>query len=857
MSFHIKPYFLVRIAIAGVAVMFFAITPVFNIRQADAAIPQTINYQSRLLTPGGLAVTSTTAIQLSFYLHPTNGAPGDAPAQAGPLVWKEVYDQGSGACSMITPDAKGYFFLKLGSCTPFPAYLDFSEVMYVGVKIGADAEASPRVQLSSHPYALNAYRLNGFEATSTATANQLLALDSNLNFNIATGTFTGAGLFINGTSTLQQVTFSVATGTSLNLTQYLAIGAIRLDAIGTNNQTSGAYLVGVFDEFTNSNATTVQAALFDLDTAITTVSSTLYAMDLQQVTDNGNTTTNRIQFAGATSVGDIIPGAHDTYTLGNSDLRWSELWSGIVHVGTSTWDLAQADNGAFTIGQNGGSEILRILTNGAVGINNTNPQYDLEVAGVIRAWGQLVMGRSNLLPMIGVEPGAMLFRSLDSTAHIWDGTQWDQIITFDDLDFGWNLIGNTGTDPNINFLGTIDTQPLVFRTDNLERMRLDEVGRLGLGTSAPSSLLHLQGGLSDHALLTIDSDDGSGAGNDAGIIINSDNINGSDNPYIVFLNNGVYSTKLSGGIDNFSIWMPTSTSEFQIASGFTTKLFMNGLGNFGFFTETPAYRVDVVGDARVSAQLMIGQYAVNPALGNQAGAMIYNTTDLVPYYWDGTQWVAFATGTLAELDTLQTVTDRGASTTNPIIFAGGTSTASLEVTGELSINGIRLSASGTNPLVSGAYLVGTFDEFANFNATTVQAALKAIDAMLTFGSASTSVFVGLTASAYDGAFNYGGKVGYQAANDICLNEYPGSHFCRTDEIIATIAAVDISTLFAATTYGWIAEGPPGYTANSNDCAGYTSNSNTSLGAFWAYDPNGGGMGWLNNCQVTRKISCCR
>ncbi len=756
---------------------------------------------------------------------------------------------------MITPDAKGYFFLKLGSCAPFPSYLDFSEIMYVGVKIGADAEALPRVQLSSHPYALNAYRLNGYEATSTATANQLLALDSNLNFNIATGTFTGAGLFINGTSTLQQVTFTVATGTSLNLTQYLAIGAIRLDATGTNNQTSGAYLVGVFDEFTNSNATTVQAALFDLDTAITTVSSTLYAMDLQLVTDNGNITTNWIEFAGGTSTGSLNPSLDNVYSLGDFSNRWADVYTNWLSIGDWNWWVGQNSGQNFSI--SGIAEHFTVATSGNIGVNLPYPIYQFEVNGITRSRDQLIMGRKSLLPITGAEAGAMLWQGFDNRPYYWNGIQWSRFVSYDDLGNYWGLSGNFATDPLIDYLGTADNQPLVFRTNAIERMRLLVDGSLGIGTNSPSSLLHLQGGFNNHALLTIDSDDGNGAGNDAGIIINSDNINGSDNPYIVFLNNGLYSTKLSGGIDSFSIWMPTSTSEFQIATGFTTKLFMNGLGNFGFFTETPAYRVDVVGDARVSAQLMIGQYAVNPAAGNQAGAMIYNTTDLVPYYWDGSSWIAFATGTLAELDTLQTVTDRGASTTNPIVFAGGTSTASLEVTGELSINGIRLSASGTNPLVSGAYLVGTFDEFANFNATTVQAALKAIDSMLTFGSASTSVFVGLTAGSYDGAFSYGGKVGYQAANDICINEYPGSHFCRTDEIIATIAAVDISTLFMATTFGWIAEGPPGYTANSNDCAGYTTNSNTSLGAFWAYDPNGGGMGWLNNCQVTRKISCCR
>jgi hypothetical protein len=40
---------------------------------------------------------------------------------------------------------------------------------------------------------------------------------------------------------------------------------------------------------------------------------------------------------------------------------------------------------------------------------------------------------------------------------------------------GWNLTGNTGTNSGINFLGTIDNTSLRFRTNNIERMRIDSV----------------------------------------------------------------------------------------------------------------------------------------------------------------------------------------------------------------------------------------------------------------------------------------------------------------------------------------------------------------------------------------------
>jgi hypothetical protein len=57
----------------------------------------------------------------------------------------------------------------------------------------------------------------------------------------------------------------------------------------------------------------------------------------------------------------------------------------------------------------------------------------------------------------------------------------------------WSLTGNSGTNPNNNFLGTTDAQPLVFRTNNSERVRIDTNGRVGIGTTSPEMSLHIVG----------------------------------------------------------------------------------------------------------------------------------------------------------------------------------------------------------------------------------------------------------------------------------------------------------------------------------------------------------------------------
>lgn len=55
----------------------------------------------------------------------------------------------------------------------------------------------------------------------------------------------------------------------------------------------------------------------------------------------------------------------------------------------------------------------------------------------------------------------------------------------------WLTAGNSGTIAATNFLGTIDNIDLVFRTNNIERMRvLGATGYLGVGTNAPTSQIH-------------------------------------------------------------------------------------------------------------------------------------------------------------------------------------------------------------------------------------------------------------------------------------------------------------------------------------------------------------------------------
>ena len=58
----------------------------------------------------------------------------------------------------------------------------------------------------------------------------------------------------------------------------------------------------------------------------------------------------------------------------------------------------------------------------------------------------------------------------------------------------WTTVGNTPINSGNQFLGSINNASLRFRTNNVERMVMDSVGNLGVGTATPTAVVHLKAG---------------------------------------------------------------------------------------------------------------------------------------------------------------------------------------------------------------------------------------------------------------------------------------------------------------------------------------------------------------------------
>ncbi|MBN2095784.1 hypothetical protein JW752_00080 [Candidatus Peregrinibacteria bacterium] len=124
--------------------------------------------------------------------------------------------------------------------------------------------------------------------------------------------------------------------------------------------------------------------------------------------------------------------------------------------------------------------------------------------------------------------------------------------------------------------------------------------------------------------------------------------------------------------------------------------------------------------------------------------------------------------------------------------------------------------------------------------------------------------VGMFVGESDSAYSTG--VGYEDVNLYCQNHsnatIAGSHVCTPAEMTNSLnhGTIGVSPVFtyAGSTTLWINSGPPGYTANSNDCKGWTAtdspSGNPNYGTVWNFAEQYGG---LLPCKTGKKYACCK
>ena len=144
-----------------------------------------------------------------------------------------------------------------------------------------------------------------------------------------------------------------------------------------------------------------------------------------------------------------------------------------------------------------------------VAINSTGAAPDplamVDVTGVAPVRGLLIPRMTEAdrlaIPVVAASNGLWVYQTDDNTTQhgLWyydnacacPGPAWRRMAD----GRGWNFGGNTGTNDAVNYIGTADAIDLVFRTNNVERMRVAATGEVGIGNPAPAEALHVTGGV--------------------------------------------------------------------------------------------------------------------------------------------------------------------------------------------------------------------------------------------------------------------------------------------------------------------------------------------------------------------------
>jgi len=249
--------------------------------------------------------------------------------------------------------------------------------------------------------------------------------------------------------------------------------------------------------------------------------------------------------------------------------------------------------------------------------------------------------------------------------YYYDGTQWARFFTAPESE-DWTLLGNAGTTPATNFLGTTDAVDLVFRTSNTERVRVLSGGNVGIGLAAPTQRLHVSGNSLVSQYMYVASTTGGVIhyGN-TGLFGQATTFNPDGT------NNGVWLEGSNGEGGGFFangncavIWSPGDNDilrvydEDVLPSG-DPDFVIDASGDVGIqtypVTNSAALEISATNKGVLVPRVALTATNSNLPVGASivASLLVYNTAtagtapyDVIPgfYYWEGTQWVRIQSG---------------------------------------------------------------------------------------------------------------------------------------------------------------------------------------------------------------------
>ena len=494
---------------------------------------------------------STTAASNILY---TNNATGDIYSL--PTVNSAfLVTNASGIPSWSSSALSGNAWLLNGnSGTSYSNYLGTNDNVSMRFRTNSiermilDSLGNVGIGISNPSYALSVLSsadplyLSGVQPTGAFSTDSLLTIYNGVVKKAPYSSLSGASWSLTGNNGLDATNNFIGTTDAIDFVTKTN-NTERMRILGANSGSSKAGWIGmgvtiprssldVTGDYTNKNVLTLQ----------NTSSTGFTSVDML---DNTGTLKGTFGYANVGTGGSF--GGRTYFNSYGSDL------------------LFTANSGTYHLFLQGGT--------GNIGINTNAPSQRLHVVGNFYLTGAFMPGGN------AGTSGYILTSAGAGTAPTWNNLNG----------LSWGLTGNSGTSYATNFLGTTDNISMRFRTNNVQRMIIDSLGRVGIGLTNPSNALSVLSasnplylsGVQATATFTTDSV----LTINAGVVKKTPYSSLTGISWNLTGNSGTnYATNFLGTTDNVGLHFRTNNTEQMIID----SLGRVGIGSSSFNTLNPA-----------------------------------------------------------------------------------------------------------------------------------------------------------------------------------------------------------------------------------------------------------------------------